>query len=98
MVAENDLRQLVGFITASVRLVVRYPQPIMQVDELYVDAEFRKHGVGKQLIQTIESLARANNCQRIYIESAFKHELGHQFYESHGYEKHGYYFLKLQST
>jgi len=94
LVAEND-HELVGFISASARLVVRYPEPIMQVDELYVDPEFREHGVGRQLIQAVEDLARANNWSKIYIESGYKYEVAHKFYEGNDYEKQGYYFKKM---
>lgn len=94
LVAEDD-SSIVGFITASKRWVVRYPNPIMQIDELYVDPDFRKHGVGKKLIQGIEELARKERYERIYVESAYKHTLGHRFYETNGYKKSGFYFLKL---
>lgn len=93
-VAEAD-DKLVGFITASSRLVVRYPDPIMQVDEFYVDSRFRERGIGQKLIREVEIIASEINCNRIYIESAYKHELGHKFYEANGYKKSGYYFLKV---
>lgn len=94
LVAEKDSK-LAGFITASKRLVIRYPAPIMQVDELYVDPAFRRHGVGGQLIREVEKLAAENNCRRVYIESDYKHMLGHRFYEKHGYQNRGYHFLKI---
>ena len=94
LVAEDGAR-LAGFITASIRLVVRYPYPILQVDELYVDPDFREHGFGRQLLQAIEAAARENGCRKIYIESAYKHKLGHKFYEKNGYQNSGYYFLKM---
>ena len=94
VVAEEDHR-LIGFISASARLVVRYPQPIMQVDELYVDPDFREHGLGRQLIQGIESIAAEHDYHRIYIESGFKYEVAHKFYQKNGYEKDGYYFRKI---
>jgi PhnO protein len=94
LVAEHDSK-LAGFITASARLVVRHPQPIMQVDELYVDPAFRNHGVGKKLILGIEALAKKNYYHRVYVESGYQHEPAHGFYEKNGYEKTGYYFLKV---
>ncbi|HZL08193.1 MAG TPA: GNAT family N-acetyltransferase [Candidatus Dormibacteraeota bacterium] len=94
LVAEED-HKLAGFITASARLVVRYPQPIMQVDELYVDPDFREHGLGRQLIQGIESIAAEHDYHRVYIESGFQYEGAHKFYQKNGYEKDGYYFKKV---
>ncbi len=94
LVAEQD-RRLAGFITASARLVVRYPEPIMQVDELYVDPEFREHGLGSQLIQGIESIAAESGYGRIYIESGYAYKVAHKFYRKNGYTQEGYYFKKV---
>lgn len=93
-VAEEDSKP-VGFITVSARSVIRYPKPILQVDELFVDADFRKHGVGRQLIQAVEAFAQDNGYPRIYIESAYKHDVAHKFYEKNGYTNRGYYFQKV---
>jgi GNAT superfamily N-acetyltransferase len=94
LVAEQD-RKLIGFITASARLVVRYPRPIMQVDELYVDPEFREHGLGRQLIQGIEKIAAKHGYGRIYIESGYAYKVAHKFYRKNGYSQEGYYFKKV---
>ena len=93
-VAEADSK-LIGLITASARLVIRYPRPIMQVDEFYVDAKLRRYGIGGKLMDAVENIARKNNMQRIYIESSYKHTLGHRFYEKSGYKNEGYYFRKV---
>jgi GNAT superfamily N-acetyltransferase len=94
LVAEED-DKLFGFITASIRFVVRYSKPMMQVEELFVNAASRKKGVGRQLIQTAEKIASEKDCERIYIESGYRHEVAHKFYEKNGYDNQGYYFLKI---
>src|SRR5512133_3365930 len=63
---END--KLVGFATFSVRDVIRYPKPIAELDELFVLAEYRQHGVGKQLMDQVETTAKSHNCYRLFIE------------------------------
>ncbi len=95
LVAEEDSK-LIGLITASARLVVRYPIPIMQVDEFYVDIAFRSQGIGQKLMLAIEDIAQQKGYQRIYIESGYQHEeQGHKFYKKNGYDNKGYYFLKI---
>jgi len=94
LVAEDDDR-LMGFITASARLVVRYPHPIWQIDELYVDADSRGHGLGGKLIKEVEKLVRSRGGGGIYVQSGYQHEPAHTFYEHNGYEKRGHYFLKV---
>lgn len=95
LVAEKD-SEPIGLITASARLVVRYPVPIMQIDEFYVDAAFRSYGIGQKLMAEMEKIAKGKGYKRIYIESGWQHEeQGHKFYLKNGYEKKGYYFLKV---
>lgn len=92
-VAELDDR-IIGVASVSIRSVIRYPQPIAELDELYVADEARDHGVGKSLMTTVEAFARQQNCYRLYIESGYQHEGGHKFYEKLGYTNYGYHFLK----
>lgn len=92
-VAEVD-GKLAGFASMSIRTVVRYPAPIAELDELYVDPNQRQHGIGKELMTRVEATAREQGCYRLYIASHFKHEIGHKFYEAIGYDKYGYHFLK----
>src|SRR5260221_13503529 len=63
-IAEEN-NELVGFVSFSVRDVVRYPKPIAELDELFVEPAYRKKGIGKILMQTIEGKAKELNCYRI---------------------------------
>lgn len=92
-VAEAESK-LIGFIVFSTRFVVRFPRKILQVDELFVAEDVRKHGVGQRLLEVAEEKARDLNCGRIYIESGIKRTGAHTFYEVMGYENGGYYFKK----
>ena len=85
---------LVGFASFSIRNVVRYPKPIAELDELFVDPKYRKKGLGKLFMQTIEEKAKELDCYRIYIESHYDHKAAHSFYESLGYTNYGYHFIK----
>ena len=92
-VAEDESK-IVGFASVSVRRVIRYPRPIAELDELYVSPESRKQGVGKLLMSKVIEQVRSENCYRLYIESAYKHEIAHKFYESLGFTNYGYHFMK----
>ncbi len=92
-VAEEG-KQLVGFASFSTRNVIRYPKPIAELDELFVLEEFREKGIGKELLNSIEEKAQALDCYRLFIESNYKHETAHKFYESLGYTNYGYHFIK----
>lgn len=92
-VAEGD-QKLLGFASFSTRFVVRYPKHIMQLDELFVSEEYRKHGVGGRLIEVMEEKARDLDCAGIYIESSVERKTAHKFYEEQGYKNSGFYFKK----
>ena len=93
LVAEQE-GEAIGFVTFSVRTVVRYPKPIAELDELFVVEEFRKHGVGGMLIEEVENAAKERQCYRVYIGSADRFETAHTFYVGQGYTKYGYHFYK----
>jgi GNAT superfamily N-acetyltransferase len=90
----EDAGKIIGFVTFSIRDVVRYPRPIAELDELFISEEYRKHGLGKQFMEKIEELAREKNCYRMYIESRYDFKGAHSFYEKLGYTNYGYHFLK----
>ncbi len=90
----TDKDRLVGFVSFSVRLVVRYPKSISEIDELYVLPEYRKRGVGKKLMDELEKKAKELDCYRIFIESHFDHKVAHKFYEALKYTNYGYHFIK----
>lgn len=92
-VAEEQ-NKLIGFATSSIRNVVRYPKPIAELDELFVHPEYRKHGMGRKLMEIIEEKAKEQNCYLMYIESHYDHKAAHHFYESLGYKNYGYHFVK----
>lgn len=90
----EDNGKLVGFATFSIRDVIRYPKQIAELDELFVSLDYRQKGVGKLLMQQVEDKAKELNCYRIFVESQYKHETAHKFYEELGYSNYGYHFIK----
>jgi len=92
-VAEYN-KELVGFVSFSVRLVIRYPKPIAELDELYVVPAFRRKSVGKMLMYKVLSKAKELNCHRLFIETHYEHEAAHKFYENLGFTNYGYHFIK----
>lgn len=90
----EDSGKLVGFITFSIRDVVRYPKPIAELDELFVLSDYRQKGAGKMLMERVEDKAKKLGCYRMYIESHYDHKTAHIFYEKLGYTNYGYHFIK----
>lgn len=90
----EDGAQLVAFLSFSVRPVVRYPKRIAEIDELFVSESHRRHGIAGQLMEKLETWCEEQGIHRVYIESAYKHEVAHKFYEKLGYINYGYHFYK----
>lgn len=93
-VVEDGEGNLVGFVTFSVRTVVRYPRPIAEMDELYVTPAFRGKGIGRKLIETILAKAAELGCHRMFIESHYGHDVAHKVYEKMQFTNYGYHFIK----
>jgi len=90
----EDKEKIIGFATFSIRLVVRYPKPIAELDELFVEEKYRRKGVGKMLMDKIMEKAKEAGCYRLFIESHYDHKQAHQLYESIGFTNYGYHFIK----
>lgn len=86
--------KLHGFITYSIRHVVRYPKPIAEIDELFVSITARGKGLGSQLIKKVELDAKERDCYRIYVESHYDHTKAHKLYEKLAFANYGYHFVK----
>ncbi len=83
-VAEVD-GQVVGL--ASLRLLPQAldPVPYAELSELYVADAYRRHGVGRALVRTIEAEARAAGAQQMVLLTAWRNTNAHAFYHALGY-------------
>jgi GNAT superfamily N-acetyltransferase len=92
-VAEDD-GKLVGFVTFSIRWVVRYPRPIAEMDELFVLPKYRRKGLGSKLMEIILEKAAELGCYRMFIESHYKYEPAQKLYEKMEFTNYGHHFVK----
>jgi len=74
LIAELDTGRLVGFLEASVRPFVEdcHSDSVGYLEGWYVEPEFRKLGIGRQLVVSAERWARRRGC----TEMASDAELG----------------------
>lgn len=85
--AYNQTNQLTGTIMGLLCYDMAMEcQPIMFMENMVVDKNYRKKGIGKQLLNKLEEMSKERNCVFIqYCSSIFRKE-AHQFYESMGYD------------
>ena len=65
-----------------------------RVDSLVVDQEFRKFGIGKELMNVAEEYAKKIGCDRIFLTSGNHRQSSHDFYSHLGYVSNAKYFVK----
>ena len=79
-----DNEDLVGYVWA-------YEHPFREeirvyVNEIHVDEAYRNRGVGKQLLSTVESMARSKGYGALYIHAEGNNEGAIRLYQNEGYE------------
>jgi len=86
---------IVGLLAFRIRENIEANNRFGEISVLVVRPEFRKRGIGKELMDYAEHLAREQNCIGTWLVSGFgREEKAHTFYKSLGYETTGYRFVK----
>ena len=67
--------------------------PAAVVEDVVVDQAQRSQGVGALMMDHAKALAQEAGCYKLALSSNQKRERAHAFYESLGFERHGYSFL-----
>jgi len=95
IVATVDDRPI-AFIAFSKRTVFRYPRPIVEVEELYVQVDFRRKGIALELMNRAHSWAKEQYAYYIFLASDSLRTDAHEFYASLGYDQYGkHYRLRM---
>jgi GNAT superfamily N-acetyltransferase len=63
------------------------------VEDVVVDAAYQGEGIGRAMMNHAMRLAHDADCYKLALSSNKKREAAHSFYESLGFEKHGYSFI-----
>ncbi len=67
--------------------------PSAIIEDVVVDPAWQGQGVGKAMVGHALVLARARGCYKLALSSNLKRRQAHAFYESLGFERHGYSYL-----
>ncbi len=89
-----DGDNVVGYIGCVSYLAFELENEGMKIIALAVSKEYRRKGIGTQLLKTAEQWAKENNIEVILLNSGLPREDAHAFYESQGYFKKSYGFTK----
>jgi len=85
--------KIVGVCSLVIKADLHYLKTAI-IDELIVDINFRKQGIGKKLLNMAFEIAKKRKCYRVELNSNMARTDAHKFYEANGFEKSSYYFKK----
>jgi GNAT superfamily N-acetyltransferase len=86
---------VIGLLGFRIRENIEENSRYAEISAIVVDFDYQKQGIGKQLIDFAEQLAKDLNCKGTWLVSGFgREEKAHQFYTSLGYVSTGYRFVK----
>ena len=69
--------------------------PSAIIEDVAVDPRWQGHGIGKKMMEHALELCRAKGCYKAVLSSNLKRERAQAFYESLGFERHGYSYRVL---
>ena len=86
-----------GLIISSFALLImdnlgHLGAPSAIVEDFVVAPDFQHRGIGRKMMQRAISYAESSGCYKITLSANCKRQTAHKFYESLGFEKHGYSF------
>ena len=67
------------------------------VEDVVVAADCQYRGIGKQMMRFAVAECRKAGCYKLALSSNLRRTAAHQFYESLGFEKHGFSF-RIETT
>jgi GNAT superfamily N-acetyltransferase len=62
------------------------------IEDVVVNTSWRRKGIGKQMLQFAIERCKEANCYKLTLSSNIKRKYAHSFYESLGFDIHGYSF------
>ena len=67
--------------------------PSAIVEDVVVSAHLQGQGIGQHMMQHAQQQARLAGCYKLVLSSNQKRERAHAFYESLGFQRHGFSFV-----
>jgi GNAT superfamily N-acetyltransferase len=79
--------RLAGYVVILWGFSLEYGGRVLEIDELFVHAEFRGFGLGHTILAFVEAQARAVGAVLLTLETEAENENAQVFYGRHGFSK-----------
>lgn len=63
------------------------------VEDVVVHPDWQGKGIGKQMLEFAIQRCREMSCYKLALSSNLKRKVAHRFYESLGFQRHGYSYI-----
>ena len=83
----EDNNALVGYVNGGTKEVLYRKSKYFEIENLGVSPDYKRSGIGTQLLETITNWAKDHGYQKIYLESYIKNSQAIAFYKKHGYQE-----------
>lgn len=93
----TDGDQIIGMCGLSTMVTVHRPAPVGRISVMIVDEAFRGRGIGALLVAEAEKRLAGRGCKIVEVTSNQRRERAHGFYETLGYERTSFRFMKKLS-
>jgi N-acetylglutamate synthase-like GNAT family acetyltransferase len=97
LLADRD-GKVVGLATVHILSVLNRRQDVAQLTALVVDESVRGSGVGRRLVESVETFARQSGCERISVTTQEQRTDARTFYIQVGLEQTGRRFGKMLTS
>lgn len=87
--SETENGQEIGHVYLYLLKNDLHTEPYGLLEDLFVEEDYRKKGVGKKLIEAVITEARARKCYKILATSRHTRTEIHSWYERLGFEDYG---------
>jgi ribosomal protein S18 acetylase RimI-like enzyme len=86
--------KVIGFCSVEVNSCFWREGLVGYINELVVDKQWRRQGIGTELLQNAFNYAKTRGCKSVELDSAFYRKEAHELYLKLGFEKRAYLFYK----
>jgi len=93
IIAEKD-NKVIGIGHLHIAELFHQPGQLGRVMALVVKSDYRGHGVGEKLMESLETIARNSGCVKIEVTSGIHRNGAHAFYKNLGYTEKPKRFIK----
>ena len=90
---DTNQSNIIGYISCHGQILLHHLGLVYEIQEIFVDETNRNQGIGKALIQHVES-SLPDNCKSLEVTAQNKRLSTHEFYQLNGFESSHLKFTK----